>query len=83
MLEGCARCGKAVSVSIMSKFNTDMLCLSCKKDEESCPNYKKASNAELISVQKGDYNFMGIGLAPEDLEFLAARRAIRGNDGQL
>ncbi len=58
----CDRCGEDLKYGrIMSMFNTDCICLDCK-DKEMCePDYKKASNAELEEVKKGNYNFKGAG----------------------
>jgi len=75
----CRRCLADLSkvASTMSRFNTEMLCLKCIEDERESPNYKKAHDAELAQVQQGNYNFPGIGLGPEDVSFLSARRAAR------
>ena len=74
----CDRCGDALRASIMSKFNTDTLCMPCKSDEEALPCYPAAVDAERIACLRGDYNFLGIGLTAEDRASLAARRAARG-----
>lgn len=59
--ECCDRCGKDLSSGrIMSMFNTDCICLSCKKEETLDPDYEMASKAELSEVKKGNYNFGGI-----------------------
>ena len=73
----CHRCYASIRVSIMSKLNTDILCMACKDDEKSLPSYQAGADAELEAVRSGNYNFPGVGLTPEDQKFLAARRAAR------
>ena len=74
----CQRCHRPLKVSIMSKFNTDTICLTCCDDEQRAPGYKAASAAEGAAVRSGDYNFPGVGLSPEDRAFLADLRKSRG-----
>jgi len=63
----CDRCGLPHNGrTIMSKFNTDTICMPCKDKEKAHPDYKKASDAEIEQVRQGNYNFTGIGL-PKDL----------------
>ena len=58
----CDRCGGSLDEGrIMSMFNTDCICLKCKEEETKRPDYKDAQLAELKAVQRGDYNFSGIG----------------------
>jgi hypothetical protein len=47
-------------------FNTDMICLACGDKEKSHPDYEKARQVEAQAIQRGDYNFPGIG-KPSDL----------------
>lgn len=63
----CQRCGKKADSLIMSMFNTDMICGSCKSAERMDPAYKAAQEAERKAVLSGDYNFPGIGL-PDSLK---------------
>lgn len=59
----CVRCGKSLDGGrIMSRFNTDCLCMECAKKEKERPDYKKAIEAEIKEIRKGNYNFKGIGL---------------------
>ena len=51
----------------MSFFNTDMLCNPCETKEKSHPKYSEAKEKELEELQRGNYNFRGIGL-PEELK---------------
>lgn len=64
----CDRCGLPHNNrTIMSKFNTEEICIPCKDKEVLHPEYKRASEAEIAEVKKGNYNFQGIGL-PSDLK---------------
>jgi hypothetical protein len=74
----CSRCGADASGgSIMSKFNLDIICMACKRDEEEAPGYQAASDAELEAVKNKNYNFPGVGLSEADKKFLAERWAKR------
>ena len=58
----CQRCFKPTGgASIMSMFNTQMICMECKHEEEKDPRYREAKEAEAREVMKGNYNFKGIG----------------------
>ena len=60
--KNCDRCGRELKAGrIMSMFNEDCLCMSCKQKEEENPRYKKARDVEAEEVRKGNYNFKGIG----------------------
>lgn len=65
----CDRCKKSMSmtVSTMSYFNTDTLCMDCQEKESKHPLYDDAVRAEFDAVRMGNYNFPGIGL-PNDLK---------------
>lgn len=65
-LSVCVRCGATNCATTMSKFNTDIICMSCKDKERKHPKYAEADAAELAAVKAGDYNFPGIG-KPADL----------------
>jgi len=58
----CDRCKKNSSAIIMSMFNTQMICMDCKKEEKMRPDYEQARQAELEEVKRGNYNFPGIGM---------------------
>ena len=73
----CDRCNGPLALSMMSKFNSEIICTHCQDDECEAPGYAAADAAEVAAVRAGDYNFPGIGLSPQDQEFLAARRAAR------
>ena len=60
--EHCDRCGGSLDDGrIMSMFNTDCICMDCKRKETEHPDYAKARDAEHAEVCKGNYNFKGIG----------------------
>ena len=46
----------------MSMYNTDCICMECKRKETERADYKAASQAEHNAVKNGDRNFKGIGL---------------------
>ena len=53
----CDRCGRSLSGGrIMSRFNTDCLCVQCEREERQHPDYGKAAEAELAAVRRGDTN---------------------------
>lgn len=62
----CDRCGNETFSTIMSKFNTEMICLKCNQAEKKHPRYGEADQAEINEIKKGNMNFPGIGL-PHDL----------------
>lgn len=64
----CDRCGVTdpQGAHIMSKFNTEWICIPCKKLEEAHPMYEMADKAERTQIRLGNYNYEGIGL-PDDL----------------
>ena len=62
----CQRCGREALATIMSKFNTQIICMDCKQRERAHPAYKAADEAEVAAVRAGIKNFPGIG-KPDDL----------------
>lgn len=62
----CRRCGQETIVIIMSRFNTEEICMDCEELERSHPRYQEAVAAEEAAVKRGEYNFPGIG-KPADL----------------
>lgn len=64
----CARCGADLDKTgfTMSMFNTDEICLACKAREKAHPDYRRAEQAEIEAVRRGERNFPGIG-KPRDL----------------
>lgn len=63
----CDRCGETISAFCTSYFNTDTICLACQAIEAAHPLYEHAKAVECAAVERGDYNFPGIGL-PDDLK---------------
>jgi recombinational DNA repair protein (RecF pathway) len=62
----CARCGKQTTMTSMSYFNTDVLCMECDEKERAHPKFKEAQAEEEKHVRAGNYNFKGVG-KPADL----------------
>lgn len=58
----CQRCHMPTSVTIMSMFNEDTICMTCKKAEKQDPRYAAAVKADEAAIQSGNYNFKGIGI---------------------
>lgn len=59
----CDRCGGSLENGrIMSMYNNDCICMSCKRKEQERDDYKKATDAENEAVKQGNYNFRGIGV---------------------
>jgi recombinational DNA repair protein (RecF pathway) len=63
----CDRCGYETNAFTGSYFNTEIICLRCRTEEEKHPLWEKAREMELQAVQRGDNNFPGIGL-PDELK---------------
>lgn len=49
------------TTTIMSMFNTDVICMDCKKEERNHPRYDEAVRADHEAIKSGNYNFEGIG----------------------
>jgi hypothetical protein len=62
----CDRCGKQTTATIMSYFNTDILCEVCSGKERTHPKFEVAQAEEERQVRAGNYNFAGVG-RPKDL----------------
>lgn len=60
-MERCKRCGKQTDATIMSMFNTDIICMECSDRERQDPRYKEAVEADSQAIRQGNYNFPGIG----------------------
>ena len=62
-VKNCQRCNKETNgVTIMSMFNTQIICKHCKEAETKSPRYEEAAKADNEEIRKGNYNFKGIGL---------------------
>lgn len=56
----CDRCGESTNgTTTMSIFNEDVICMDCKKEEKSDPEYDAAVKAEYEETMKGNTNFIG------------------------
>ena len=61
--EHCDRCGGSLEDGrIMSMYNTDCICMECKKKERQRADYHDALEADRAQVKTGNYNFSGVGL---------------------
>ena len=58
----CQRCYKDTNITIMSMYNTQILCMDCKEAETKRPDYRAASDADVAEIRKGNFNFKGVGL---------------------
>lgn len=65
-MKECDRCGKETDIYTMSFFNTDEICMECRKKERVHPKFEEARKREVEEVRKGNYNYPGIG-KPESL----------------
>ena len=45
---------------IQSMFNSECICMDCKKKECADSEYKKAQDADIEEIRKGNYNFKGM-----------------------
>ena len=58
----CDRCGGSLKGGrTMSMYNTDCICMECKRKETQRADYHKAVEADHEHIKAGDYNFKGIG----------------------
>ena len=62
----CQRCGKETRTTIMSMFNTDIICMDCKEKEKKHPSYNAAVEVDNREILKGNFRYKGIG-KPKDL----------------
>ena len=59
----CDRCGGSLDGGrIMSMYNEDVLCMTCKEKERQRPDYREAVEADNAAIRRGVRNFKGIGL---------------------
>ena len=57
----CDRCGGSLDGGrIMSMFNKDCICLDCKQKETQDKDYRKALDADIAEIKKGNYSYEGI-----------------------
>ena len=53
--KNCDRCGKS-----LKDGRIQSICMDCKKKECTDSEYKKAQDADIAEIRKGNYNFKGI-----------------------
>lgn len=54
--KNCDRCGKSLKDGrIQSMFNSECICMDCKKKECTDSEYKKAQDADIAEIRKGNY----------------------------
>jgi len=59
--EICDRCSEPTNgKTIMSIFNTDVICNSCKEEEKNDPDYEAATKAENDAIKNGNFNYEGL-----------------------
>lgn len=57
----CDRCGKELTDGrTMSMFNTDCICIECSSREKMDKDYKRAVEADLAEIKRGNYNYKGL-----------------------
>lgn len=58
----CDRCGGSLKDGrTMSMYNTDCICMKCKKEERNRSDYQNALEADRNAIKNGNYNYKGIG----------------------
>ena len=56
----CDRCGGSLEGGrIMSMFNEQCICTSCKEKETKDPEYTRAVEADHEEIRKGNFNYKG------------------------
>ena len=58
----CDRCHQETYATIMSMFNTQTICMPCKNEERTKPEYNAAHEADIAQIKQGNYNYEGVGL---------------------
>jgi hypothetical protein len=57
----CDRCGGSLENGrILSRLNTDCLCMMCSEKEKLDKDYDRAVQAEHEEIKKGNYNYKGL-----------------------
>jgi hypothetical protein len=57
----CPRCGAKTNTSVVSRFNTERICIPCEEAERKHPLYELAAKAEHHQCTLGNFNYEGIG----------------------
>lgn len=60
--KNCERCGKSLTgfAHTMSKLNTEVICMDCKRIERYMSIYSFADEVEVKELKKGNRNFEGV-----------------------
>jgi len=57
----CECCGGSLDAGrIMSAFSEQCICILCSEKEKSDPEYKRAVDADIAEIRKGNYNYKGL-----------------------
>jgi hypothetical protein len=68
--ENCDRCHQPTNgVTTMSMYNEDVICMGCKDAEKKRSDYKQAVDADVAEIEKGNYNYEGIGYEEKDIDY--------------
>ena len=51
-MNNCERCRKETNITTMSMFNTQTICMNCKKIEKEDPRYDEAVKADHEEIKK-------------------------------
>jgi hypothetical protein len=46
----CTRCNTETAVQIMSMYNTDWICIDCKDEEKTRPDYNQAVAKDIMEL---------------------------------
>ena len=58
----CDRCGGSLGGGrIMSMYNTQCICMDCKRKETQRQDYQYARDTEMAQVMAGNRNYKGVG----------------------
>ena len=61
----CDRCEHEAAKTVGSTFNTEQICEVCRYEEERHPLFEEARRREIEALNRGNFDFEGIGLPPE------------------
>ena len=59
------RSGSLDGGRILSMYNEQTICITCKEKEQQRADYRKAVEADHAEIRKGNYNFQGIAWTTE------------------
>jgi len=61
----CERCQHPCVKTFGSTFNAEQICEACRYDEERHPLFREARRREVEALNRGYFDFEGIGLPTE------------------